>query len=316
MASAKRSAAKPAAEVKFSLAYDGPALKSGRMDAKLFAPALLATAALVERAAEVMYQDGRTVTVQVDAEMRRGSFSFDLTAVAGIAGVVGQQAFHNLNVTQIKAILRSLGLLGKYSKSLFAILAKYGDKPVDRVEQSGDGNMNVIVQGDNNKIVIALPGDVARLFNDAEVRKQAYSAITPVQNEGITEFRVGSKSRPSLVVSKDEAPKFVPPPGRKNLLTDSTGETAVELLMPSFVDGNKWRVSQGGDPFWATITDEVFLHQVDGGEFFAKGDYLIVEMATRVFATSKGLDPVREITRVIRHERRPRQKSLFDDLRA
>lgn len=296
----------------FVLAFDGPAVEEGRMDAKVFAPALFATASLVESAAEVLFEKGDSVSVQVNADFRRGSFVYDLAAVVVI---VGQQVLQNLSVSDIDTMLQWLGVRGNREYSLLRFLLRHGDKKVVHVEQGhgGSGNVNVHVQGQGNKVeVVVLPVAVMKLLEDQKVRDHAYESLVPLQVDGINEFRVGAtKKGAPLVVSKKDLPKFFPPPPPKSKLTDSNAETAVELLSPSFVEGNKWRVSQGGEPFWATIIDEKFLQRVDEGEQFAKGDYLIVKMTTQTYRTPSGLEATREITEVIRHERRGRQQSLL-----
>jgi hypothetical protein len=295
-------------EVQFVLGFDGPAVETGRMDAKVFAPSLFATASLVESAAEALFERGDSVSVQVNADFKRGSFVFDLAAVVVMAG---QTVIQNLSISDIDTMLQWLGLRGKREDSLLRYLLHYGGKKIERIEPAGPGSVSVHIQGDNNTVVI-LPEQVVRLLENSRVRDNAYEALLPLKVEGITDFRVGAeKKNADLVIQKADLPKFVPPPPPKSKLTDSNAETAVELLSPSFVEGNKWRVSQGGEPFWATITDETFLKKVDEGEPFAKGDYLVVEMTTQTFRTPSGLEATREITHVIRHERRGKQQSLF-----
>jgi hypothetical protein len=244
-------------EVEFRLAFDGAAVETGRMDAKTLAPSLFATAALVERAAELLYKRADALTVQVNADFKGGSFTFDLTAAAATLG----QLVQNVKLADIKSLLESIGFVGKSAKSLLAIVLKHGDHPIERVEQSGTGNTNIYFRtgGDTQIIINAVPEAVSRLLQDPEIRKQAYEAISPLQKEGIDEFRIGSKEKPYLRILKQDVPKFFPPTAPKTKLADSSAQTAVELLQPSFVDGNKWRVAQGGEPFWVSITDPSFI---------------------------------------------------------
>lgn len=300
-------------EVEFVLAFDGPAVETGRMDAKVFAPALFATATLVESAAETLFEKGDSVSVQVNADFRAGSFVYDLAAVVMIQA--GQQVIQNLSIADIDIMLRWLGLRGNNEGSLLGFLLRHGDKKIERIEpgQRGSGNVNVLVEGNNNKTtVVIIPEQVARLLEDQKVRDNAYEALLPLKIEGINEFRVGrTKKKADLVVTKPDLPKFLPPPPPKTKLTDSSAKTAIELLSPSFVEGNKWRVAQGGEPFWVTITDKHFLKKVDDGEQFAKGDYLIVDMATLTYTTPSGLEAERQVTHVYEHQRRSKQQSLF-----
>jgi hypothetical protein len=72
--------------VDFAAAYFGPSVDARRMNAKQFAPASFAMEPLVDRAAEVAYPGAGPVQLEIRANFRRGSFQFDLAAVAGSSG--------------------------------------------------------------------------------------------------------------------------------------------------------------------------------------------------------------------------------------
>jgi hypothetical protein len=135
--------------------------------------------------------------------------------------------------------------------------------------------------------------------------------MKPLLTDGIERLRVGPQNDPEFTVSQDEATQFDPPPARERELTDSIAETALELLAPSFVEGHVWHVAQGGQAFKVRILDSQFGKQVDDGRPFSKGDFLIVELRTRTFATPRGLRVEREVVRVLNHQRRDEQGSLF-----
>jgi hypothetical protein len=310
---ARKTATREEAEVDFSAAFEGAAVEAGRMSAKQFAPSLFATATLVERAAEVLFQGGDGVTVQVKADFRRGSFEYELVAAAVTAS--SAHVLQNLSISDIDLLLRAIGLRGGDPNSLLGYLLQWGDKTVERVEPAADGKVTLIINGDHAQVTVNnIDGNVARLVMNERVREAVPDVVAPLTQEGIDRFRIGSKRHPELVVEKKDVPKFQTPIPLKSELTDSVAVTAVEILSPSFVDGNKWRVAQGGDPFWVRILDEQFLDAVNRGERgFYKGDYLVVEMRTRAYATSQGLEAEREALKVLEYHRRGgRQGSLFD----
>jgi hypothetical protein len=307
--SPRQKAAAEHSEVAFVAGFEGPAVEAGRMNARDFAPSLFATSSLVEAAAEAFTGVPGSVTLQVKADFRRGSFEFGLVAAAVF---VGQQLLQNLSVSDLQVMLRGIGVLGRDPKSLFRLLLEIGDKPIQRIEQSAPGAVTIHISGDNNNVVIGdVDQRVARLLTNPTVREALPEVVAPVTRPGIEAFRVGEGRRAALRITKKDVPKFRPPATLKSELADGVATTAVELLSPNFVDGNKWRVAQGGDSFWVRMLDDHFLEAMDRGDkSFTKGDYLIVELRTRAYSTPEGLTVDREILRVLDHKHRARQLGL------
>jgi len=280
------------------------------MNAKDFAPSLFATASLVEASAEVMYGVKDAVTVHVQADFRRGSFHFDLIAAAT---VVGHQLFQNLSLSDLETLLRFIGFRAGESNNLFAVLRRIGGRSIERTEpEQGSNNVTVTVTGDNATIVIGgVPAPVAKMLTSESVREAVPAVVAPVGRPGIESYRVGEEDSPTILVTKDDLPALQAAPLIRAELTDDTSTTAIELLMPNFVEGNKWRVAQGGSPFWVRILDEQFLASMDEGAAFRKGDYLIVQLRTTTYATLDGLQVDRDVIRVLDHRQRSRQLPLL-----
>jgi len=298
-----------ATELSFFAAFEGPAVADGRMNARDLGPSLFAMSALIEASSEPYFGVPGAVTLQVRADFRRGSFEYGLTVTAG---VFGQHLLQTLSLSDLKTLLEGIGLLGRNAKSLLRILLQVGDKPIEKIEQIGGSTVNIHVTGDNNTIIVPnVDQRVAKLVSTPTVRDVIPDVVAPLARPGIDSYRVGTKSRANLKVTKDDLPKLQAPATLKTQLTDSVAMTALELLSPNFVDGNKWRVSQGGDPFWVRMLDPDFLQAVDRGEKqFMKGDYLIVDLRTRAYSSRDGLLVERDIERVIEHQHRARQLTL------
>jgi hypothetical protein len=86
----------------------------------------------------------------------------------------------------------------------------------------------------------------------------------------------------------------------------------LNLISPSFEDGNKWRFSTKDSKFFATIKDTAFLSKVDSGqELFGKGDILKVKMLVKQSETGDfQIKNEHEIIKVLEH-RRFDQLNLF-----
>jgi len=72
------------------------------------------------------------------------------------------------------------------------------------------------------------------------------------------------------------------------------------------------KFSAGGNSFFASINDLVFLDKVDSGqELFGKGDYLTSVVSAKQLMTDSGLKMEYVILKVISHDRKPSQASIF-----
>jgi len=299
--------------VEFTAAFDGPAVETGRMSAKEFASSVFALAELVEQAAAVKFHQENAVALEVRADFRHGSFEFGLVASSVIpVAVPVLQAMGQITPHDLLSLLKSIGIVGGMTKNLLSLVKRYGPKPVVEVRQDGDNNVSVVfIAGSDAQIVTGVSPDVAKLLQSERVREALPEVFKPLVKDGIDSFRIGPKSKPDFSADKHEVGQFEVPPASESELTDSIAETALELLAPNFVEGNIWRVAQGGQAFNVRLLDTEFLERIDHGEPFAKGDYLIVALRTRTFATAKGLRVEREILRVLKHQRRADQRDLF-----
>jgi hypothetical protein len=70
-----------------------------------------------------------------------------------------------------------------------------------------------------------------------------------------------------------------------------------------FKDGNKWRLSDGSNTFFATISDDLFIALVESGsERFGKGDLLVVNLRRVQSITDAGLKTEVTVEQVIEHK--------------
>lgn len=277
------------------------------MDARAFASALYGFTDLLQRSSEVLLGDRERIAVQVDAKFQQGSFEFLLV----IAAAVGNQTIKG-TLEQLQLITNAIGITGDFDNSFFGIIAKLRGLKVTKIEPAPEGRAHVHVQGDNN-IIIVNDQAVAKLLLDENVRRAAKAITQPVDGTGVTSLQIGkgTASRPPLLSNDTDTIKALPAP--TTVLTDSTVQTALEIISPNFKDENKWRVAQGGEAFWVTIEDKAFLASMDMGRPFVKGDYLIVQMRTLTTATPQGLFADRYVMVVEDQRRRSLpQQSLFD----
>lgn len=94
-----------AQHARFHLVHDGPALVQHQMDVRALAAALLAMGDLVERANELLNGSQATVSVNVHASFKSGSFGIDLK----LAQSLWQRALDFANSNPATGILSIAG---------------------------------------------------------------------------------------------------------------------------------------------------------------------------------------------------------------
>lgn len=294
--------------MRFTIAYDGPALARHRMPLLDLAPAMLSTARLVEDGVRLLYGPTAAVRIEVEADFKGGSFEFDI--LTGPVLTAAREIAFQLTREDVKLALEVLGLTGGGTYSVFALIKWLRNRRVKSVERAGDQARIVVHDGDNITVNI----NVANLAVNRTIREDAAGVIAPLLSPGITEFRAVSPGREPTVIRDDDVGSFEPPTLIQRELQDKVTEEVIEVVSPTFRDGNKWKFAQGDQSFHAAVLDQKFLAQVNRHEYtFGKGDALRVELRTRVTQSIDGLTAVREVVRVVEYIPPPSQGDIFAD---
>ena len=89
-------------------------------------------------------------------------------------------------------------------------------------------------------------------------------------------------------------------------------EMNLQIISLSFKEENKWRFTDGLEPFTASIEHVDFLNKIANNEIsFSKNDYLKCMVREKQSQTAKGLKLERTIVEVIKHTPSARQLKLI-----
>lgn len=299
--------------VHFSIKYDGPALASHQMDVRELAPALIALSNLLEEANKAAYPDSNEVRVQVKGNFKGGSFGVDFIALQTITQQIvsmlsGPEATAAANLS---GILGGLGLVGGGAVGLIGLIKwLHGRKPT-AIIKSGDSEIFEIRTSESVE-TFEVDLVTGRLYRSRIVKQSLAKVLKPLEQEGITTFASGLDGITQNVVFSEDLPSFIESAQEADVVSDITSERVLlQIESAVFKDGNKWRLNDGLNTYFATIADEDFLARVESGsERFGKGDLLVVNLRRVQYITDAGLKTEVTVEKVLEHKS-PLQQPLI-----
>ena len=298
-------------ESHFTLIFDGEAVEKGEIDVRDLAPPLLAIGDMIQQANKLINGEKASVSVKVNAT-QKGSFEIDLSLVQSLADMAMTFFdFAEANKNSIAAandlvdlIFKATGVTVAGGGGLLALIKWLKGRKPDKVVPDG-GEVHVHI-GDN---IFVTDERTILLAEDKVIREQAKKTVSTLGVDGISKLLVRRDKAEQLELTKEDVQSFEIPESEDEELSDETRRmTLLQIISLSFKEDNKWRVTDGGDPFSANIVDDVFLQQVARDEIsFSKHDYLVCEVREQQFMTASGLKKERTIQKVFEHKPAPRQ---------
>ncbi len=149
-----------------------------------------------------------------------------------------------------------------------------------------------------------MPAGVFSLYRNVRIRKRISEVVEPLNKEGIDTiaFRRDSETEVTVEVGVDDLGSFDPPTVEAEALLESDTEMVVAIANVAFLEGNKWRLSDGDRTFFASIDDVVFLERVERAEeSFRKGDILRCRMHIEQVRDEAGLHTNWSVAQVLEH---------------
>lgn len=293
----------------FQIIYDGDALSTHEMDVRDLAPALLALSDLLEE----INGDTVKVTVNVKGSFKTGCFHIDFSVVQNIlTQLVG--LLNGENIVAVATIMQLTGFSGKDGYiGLVQFIRWLKGRTIKKIEKIGDNKSKVIVDNDS----IEVEENLITAVTNVKVRQSLEVIITnPLSRSGIDSFKVVSDNDTShpLEINKEEKDLYIAPKAKDEQIDDQVLEKNLQAIGISFVDGNKWRFSDGNSSFFAEVRDNGFIEKIQSNLVtFAKHDILKVKLRQKQYLTDTGIKTEYEVLEVLDHRRATKQLNLFAD---
>lgn len=293
------SRARPMSHAQFKLIYDGPALDDHTMDVRDLAPALLAIGELLEAANGTLNQDRASVSVGVKGSFKTGCFGVDFICNQSLIQHI-QDLFVSSPVSAALNLLTALGFVAAGGKGLVELLVWLRGRKPSRVKLCDNGTCEVYVDQEH----LVIEQRVLDLYRNLKLRQAFEAALKPLDRDGIESVAVVHGEAEAVTITKAQAAFFAAPTMEEELLDESESVLTVQAVSVSFREDNKWRFTDGGAPFHASIDDRDFLRRVQDNEVaFSRGDLLKVRMRKRQYLAGERMHTECQIIEVLEHRR-------------
>jgi hypothetical protein len=301
-------------EANFSLIFRGEAVDNGEIDVRELAPTLLAMGDLLQAVNDVLNNDKAQIAVKVRAT-RKGCFEVDMSIVQSMIDNILTYALAKKDEIAAANDLMDLVLkvgsgVGGAAGSVGGLIAllKFlrGRKP-DKVKAKG-GQTVITIEGN---VFVADPRAI-ELAQNIQVREQAKKLVSVLDHDGIDSIAARQPDGKEMVIEPKDKAAFAIPEQEEQELSNQTREMTLQIISLSFKEDNKWRVSDGSEPFTVLIEDEDFLRKIANDQVtFSKNDYLKCDVREKQVMTTKGLKMERSVISVKDHIFAARQLRLF-----
>jgi hypothetical protein len=283
-------------KTRVSLKYEGPALDDGRMDVYEASANMIAFSEFMVAAVKVTYGDSTEAKAEV-AGHAHNCFVTDLVFTLG--GPVAS-IFSHYTPEQLWSVVKEAFKLWKHLK---------GQPPASIVHNGPEVNVT-----NNDGTIIQVKTESLTLVLNPKATESATRFVnTGLSHEGYESLRIEPQDAGTEAiaeVSKGEASYFVSV-APENKVSDNVVRMTIQIVAPVFQDGNKWRFSDGGAVFNASLLDDTFVKKVNTGERFGKGDLLDVDMHIVQVQSGMKVNIERSVTRVHRHITPMEQYPMF-----
>lgn len=296
--------------------FEGPAVKSGMIDARLLAESLAGYSEVFTRSNSIANGDASEAAVLVRSEFKGGSFIAGLELVQNFT----EQARHLITghpFFDAAGLGTLIGFIAKHGEVIRdSLLDVYkwlkGRKP-DKVVQIGNNTTEISI-GSDKKIVSNL---TLNLLGDSAIRIALGRLTSPLREAAIERITVKQDGTEQATIEKSEAEYFESEPSLA-LESDSSpmeGQREAVLIVSklAFVEGTTWSFIEKGSTLTAKIEDEDFWAKVHQHKFtFGEGDRLRVLLHWKVIQDkrSRKLVPKNTILKVYEVVEHPAQMRM------
>lgn len=286
---------------KLIVAYDGSALEDHTMDIQELAFALVGLGDVLTEANNLLNKGSCKTTVKVSSGFKTGSFEIHLV----MQQISDHLAFFGTTpqLLGISTILTLLGFGLTGMNGLIQFIKKIKNNKIKSIKELEDEKISVTFIQNNITENVIIDKKVYILYEHTDLRNSFKKVLKPLEIDGIDSFEIRNDKKEILEkIDKSEAKYFEITPS-EDVINDNITDMYLNLVNVSFKDGNKWKLSNGDNEFYATIEDEEFLHKINTNLIsFSKSDSFKAKVRTTQTLTEEGIKTKNSILKILEYK--------------
>ena len=294
------------------LSYHGEAVRRGVMDVRDLSSTLLAVGKIFDGANQSLNGSNAEIAVGVRANFERASFHISIE----VAQSVVESAPSFLDAPAIVSAVELVRLLGAEAGSFIGLvqfIKWLRGRRIVQTQEREDGKTQINVAGD----ATIINGNVYQIFRTPSVRGGFHDLVALSRRYGFERLDVGQDDQIAETVDESEAEFFEEDDLELSSIVEeqvrSSSRRLLELVSVHFGRDRKWRLKDGQNVIWVSVSDERFLEKVQRHEVvFGVGDLLDVQLEVETYETDDGIKTIYRVIEVFEHRRAPRQGRFRD----
>lgn len=160
---------------------------------------------------------------------------------------------------------------------LIQFVKKLKNNKIKNAKEKDDNNVEITYAENNTEKHVTINKNVYNFYNDKDIKSAILKILSPLNKEGIETFEIrDGENNVKEKIDKSDVRYFTEPTQNQSvLLNEQTVDMWLSFVNISFKDGNKWKFSDCGNEFYASIEDQEFLSDInDNCIQFSKSDMI------------------------------------------